>query len=192
MIAFVRGRVAGRGAGWVEVDVGGLGLQVLMSGKALTGLPGTGSEVTIPTLLVVREDAMQLYGFADTDERTAFASLTGVAGVGPRIALAILSGLRPAELAAALEREDVSALTRVPGVGRKTAQRLVLELRGKLAGEAPVAGAPSGPPAVAEAHAALVALGYLPTEAATALAAVDPKGQDAAQLVRAALRQLAR
>ena len=190
MIAFLRGAVAARGAGWVEMDVGGVGFHVLVSGHAAAGLPAAGVEVQLPTVLVVREDGMQLFGFRDEEERSAFASLITVAGIGPRIALAILTSLRPAALAAALEREDLTALTRVPGVGRKTAQRLVLELRGKLAGGGPSPDVPAGPPAVAEAHAALVALGYAAADAQSALATLDPAGQDAAQLVRAALRRL--
>lgn len=192
MISFLRGEVAARGAGWVEIDVGGVGFHVLVSGHAAQGLPPPGADVTLPTVLVVREDGFQLFGFRDQEERAAFSSLLGVAGIGPRMALSILTKLSPAQLAAALEQEDLTALTRVPGVGRKTAQRLVLELRGKLAADAPATVEPATPPAVAEAQAALLALGYTAAEAQAALASADAQETDVAQLVRTALRQLGR
>lgn len=192
MISFLRGEVAARGAGWVEIDVGGVGFHVLVSGHAAQGLPAPGARVLLPTVLVVREDGFQLFGFRDEEERAAFSSLMGVAGIGPRLALAILTKMRPAQLAAALEREDLAALTRVPGVGRKTAQRLVLELRGKLAGDAPETAEPAPTPAIAEAQAALVALGYSSADAQAAMASVDAQETDVAQLVRTALRQLRR
>ncbi len=190
MISFLRGRLAARGAGWVELDVGGVGFRLLVSGHALRALPAPGGEVTLPTMLVVREDAFLLFGFRDDDERAAFESLIAVAGIGPRTALAVLSQFHPQELAQALANEDVTALTRVPGVGRKTAQRLVLELRGQLAtdGAAQLASAPSG--AAAEAQAALMALGYGASEAASAVAAAADPAADSAGLVRLALRQL--
>ncbi len=193
MISFVRGRVVARGAGWAEIDVAGFGLRLLMPEPAVQSLPSPGTEATIPTHLVLREDGVELLGFRDLAEREAFTALQGVAGIGPRTALALLSHFTPQALAQAVEGEDVTALTRVPGIGRKTAQRLILERKGKLpSGD----GRPAAPPpesgAHADARAALVALGYTPEDAAAALAALAEPSSDTAELVRAALRQLSR
>jgi Holliday junction DNA helicase RuvA len=192
VIAFLRGRVAGRGPGWAELDVGGIGFRLALSAHAGSALPPPGAEATVPTALVVREDGVALYGFRDEAERAAFLALTAVATVGPKTALAVLSVLTPEQLAAAVEAEDAEALVRVPGIGRKTAQRLILELKGRLQA------APAAPPrgaadpaaaAEAEARAALVALGYSPAEAAAAVEAVRGRATDAGELVRAALRE---
>lgn len=197
MIAFLRGEVAARGAGWVEIDVGGIGFHLTISAHAAAALPPPGAPVRLTTALDVREDAVTLFGFRDEAERDAFAALDSVAGVGAKLAVAVLSTFTPEALARALGAEDVGALCTVPGVGRKTAQRLILELKDRLGlpgaggggGGAPAGRPPSGPEE--EAHAALVALGYSAPQAATALAAVrlDSAG-DAPALVRAALREL--
>ncbi len=194
LISFLRGRLAASGDDWVEVDVGGIGFRAAASAHTLAQLPPLGSEVRLPTVLTVREDGVALFAFGDDGERQAFRALAGVTGVGGRTALAVLSVLRPAALAAAVEAEDLAQLTRVPGVGRKTAQRLVLELKGRLpaAAGAPADGrSPSASPAEGEARAALVALGYSEPEAAAAIAAVCGEGGDTERLVRAALRRLA-
>ncbi len=192
MIAFLRGQVAARGTSWAEVDVGGIGFHLLLSGQAAAALPAPGEPVQVLTSLVLREDGATLFGFRDEAEREAFAALTAVGGVGPKLALSVLSSFTPAALSRILELEDVAALCRVSGVGRKTAQRLILELRGRLAAADGAAAAVEDPDGLqAEARAALVALGYQPSEAAAAVMTAGGDGAaDAASLVRAALRAL--
>ncbi len=191
MIAFLCGQVAARGGSWVDVDVGGIGFHLLVSGHAAAAMPAPGAPVRLLTSLVLREDGATLFGFCDEAERDAFGALTGVTGVGPKLALAVLSALTPAALSRTLEAEDVAALCRVSGVGRKTAQRLILELRGQLAPAVDAALADSGGDGPqAEARAALVALGYAPADAASAVLSASSPGADAASLVRAALRGL--
>ena len=193
MIAFLRGRVSSRGAGWAELDVGGIGFRLTLSAHASAALPAPGEAATVPTALVVREDGAALYGFVDEGERAAFTALTAVATIGPKTAVAVLSHLTPQALGRAVEAEDLAALTRVPGIGRKTAQRLVLELKDRLSGSEGLGGpasaaAPAG--AEGEARAALVSLGYSAAEAAAAVDAVRGEAGDPGTLVRAALREL--
>lgn len=197
MIAFLRGEVAARGAGWVEVDVGGIGFHLTISSQAASALPAPGESVRLPTALAVREDGATLFGFRDEAERAAFAALNSVAGVGAKLAIAVLSRLNPESLARALAAEDVSALCAVPGVGRKTAQRLILELKDRFAPGLPGGAGEGAPPegvgsaAEEEARAALLTLGYSGAEALAALAAVRAAAPaEAASLVRAALREL--
>lgn len=193
MIAFLRGRVAARGPGWAEIDVGGIGFRLTLSSLGSAALPPPGEPATVPTALVIREDGAALFGFRDEAERTAFAALTSVATIGPRTAIAVLSVLTPQALGRAVEAEDIAVLTRVPGIGRKTAQRLVLELKDRFSG-ADDSGGPDRITALAspesEARAALVALGYSGTEAAAALEAVHGEAADSGAMVRAALREL--
>lgn len=194
MIAFLRGRVAGRGPGWTELDVGGIGFRLTLSDHGSAALPPPGEEATVPTALVVREDGAELFGFRDDAERASFRALTAVATIGPKTAIAVLSILTPSLLAQAVEAEDLAALTRVPGIGRKTAQRLVLELKGRLtsaeaAPAGPATGRVHGPEG--EARAALLSLGYSAAEAAAAIDAARGEAQDTGALVRAALRRLA-
>lgn len=190
MISFLRGAVAGRGAGWVELDVGGIGFHLAISAQLEAVLPAVGAPLRVPTHLSVREDGVALFGFRDQAEREAFGALTGVAGVGPKLALAVLSRFPPDALASLLAAQDASALCTVPGIGKKTAQRLLLELQGALAGGAatPAAVPAAGPEA--EAAAALISLGYTQAQAGEALAALGPSPGDAAALLRAALRHL--
>jgi Holliday junction DNA helicase RuvA len=141
MIATVRGRLALVDRERAVIEVGGLGLEVLASGRTLGGLsPHLGDEVSLHTYLHVREDALQLFGFRDPGERTFFLWLTGVSGVGPKVALAVLSGYPVAELELAVARDDVKKFESIPGIGKKLAQRLVHELKDKV-GELPPAGA---------------------------------------------------
>jgi Holliday junction DNA helicase RuvA len=188
VIAFVRGRLVRTGPDWVEVDAQGLGFRVGVTSRAAAALPPPGGEVCLPTLLLWREDGPSLLGFVDEAEREACRALLGVAGIGARTAVALLSALTPEALAQAVAAEDAAVLTRVPGVGPKTARRLVVELKGRLV---PRAVAEAEAP-VAEAQQALEALGYSAEEAARALAQVRTVGGEAADLVRAALRVLAR
>jgi len=177
----------------VVLDVAGIGYRVHVPASLLADLePGTAT-VTLHTQLVVRENEWLLVGAADVDAIALFCQLTGVSGVGPRAALALLSVLEPAALRQAIVDEDVLALVRAPGVGRKTAERIVLELRGRVeAGER--SGLPAGPLAGAQGEAleALMALGYSRGEARRALGAERvPHDADVETLVLAALRALA-
>jgi Holliday junction DNA helicase RuvA len=196
VIGFLRGRLADRRPPHLVVDVGGVGYELEAPMSTFYALPGTGAEVQLLTHLVVREDAHVLFGFATERERSLFRELIKVSGVGPRIALAILSGVTVDEFHRCVEAQDVARLVTVPGIGRKTAERLVIEMRDRLKvlpgasfvpGATPVAGAG----AQAEAYAALVALGYKPVEVTRLLQKVDPAVTTTEELIRHALRAVA-
>ncbi|MEO8106295.1 MAG: Holliday junction branch migration protein RuvA [Actinomycetes bacterium] len=204
MIATVRGRVIDLGIAMCVIEVGGLGIAVQCSPQTASALR-RGDEATVHTSLVVREDSLTLYGFADADERGVFEVLQTVSGVGPRLAQAMLATLRPDTLRQIVASEDIAALTQVPGVGKKGAQRLVLELKDKLGapstGSTSAAGAASGASAVAgswqgQVHAALVGLGWSARDADAAVTAVAQEfGDDAstteiALLLRSALQSM--
>jgi Holliday junction DNA helicase RuvA len=186
VIARLRGKPVGRGPDGLVLDVGGVGYLVQATPRALARARGSG-EVTIDTFLHVREDVLQLYGFADAAERRLFEQLLGVSGVGPKVALAIVSGSTPEELRRAIAREDLARFEAIPGVGRKTAQRVVLELKGSLAGDAD---AEAGADGHLVARDALVELGYTVADAETALADIDDE-LPPEERVRLALRQAA-
>ena len=190
MIARVRGEVLERHDGAVVVDVGGVGYLVHVPGS--TVLPAPGGVVDLRTVLHVREDAHTLYGFATAEERDLFELLRSANGVGPRLALAILSALRPAALRTALADGDLAALTAVPGVGRKLAERLVLELGDRVApADVGAAAAATEAGATAEVRAALAGFGFTTAEIARAVRGLGPsEGEDAAALLRRALRLL--
>ena len=190
MIHRLRGQLVEKDMEGVVMDVGGVGYRASTSASTLRALPPVGEECVLHTRMVVREDAMLLFGFADRGERVAFDSLMAVSKVGPKLALAILSALSPQEVAESVGRGDVVKLTSVPGLGRKTAERLVLELRGKslAAFDPDILGGNTGGPYV-EAREALAALGYSIEEAEKALKDVPP--QDSAQrYVKEALRRI--
>jgi holliday junction DNA helicase RuvA len=194
MIASLRGRMVEALPDGAVIEVGGVGYRVFLTPKALAGLPRDG-EVLVHTVTYVREDTLALYGFVTVDERRAFEQLLTATGVGPKLALAVLSVHSPDALRRAVSAGDADALTLVPGVGRKGAARLVLELRGRLGGgdgdpEPPVEVA--GRPAYAEVREALGALGYGPAEIKAALAALPPDAgaQATEELLRLALRGL--
>ena len=158
-------------------------------------LPPVGEEVRLLTHLVVREDAHVLYAFGTEEERRLFRSLIKVSGVGPKIALALLSGISVAAFAECVQREDIAALTRIPGVGRKTAERLIVEMRDRLAAPPPgggIAAVAAGTSAESEAYGALVALGYRPAEATRLLKAAGPGTHSTEELIRRALQGAAR
>ena len=195
MIGSLRGRIASKSPPQLTVEVGGLGYELEAPMSTFFHLPAVGEEVRLLTHLVVREDAHVLYGFATEEERRLFRSLIKVSGVGPKIALALLSGLSVAAFAECVVREDVSALTRVPGVGRKTAERLIVEMRDRLAAPGTTADAVAPAPAASaesEAYGALVALGYRPAEATRLLKAVGPGTHSTEELIRRALQGAAR
>ncbi len=190
MIQRLRGQLVEKDAEGVVLDVAGVGYRASASASSLRALPPIGEDCVLHTRMVVREDAMLLFGFADRGERAAFDSLTAVSKVGPKLALAILSAMNPQEVAEAVGRGDVVKLASVPGLGRKTAERLVLELRGKnLASLDPgIYGGDVGGPYV-EAREGLTALGYSLEEAEHALKQVPP--QDTVQrYMKEALRRM--
>lgn len=188
MIARLRGTPVARDATGLVLDVGGVGYYLHSTPAALRRAEGA-EEVTLETHLHVRADALQLYGFAERGERELFEQLLSVSGVGPKVALAIVSGYTPAELRKAIVREDAALFQTIPGIGKKTAQRVVLELKEKIAPLAAVAEAPhlgAGDGHVV-ARDALVELGYSLAEAEQRLAEVDPE-LPPAERVRQALR----
>jgi holliday junction DNA helicase RuvA len=174
VIARLRGRAVSRTPEGLVLDVGGVGY-LLAATPAVLREAEAGAEVTVSTYLHVREDALQLYGFADADERELFVQLLGVNGVGPKVALAIVSGSAPAELRRAIVREDAARFQAIPGIGKKTAERIVLELKEKLAASADALAARGDAAATPDlvARDALVGLGYSVAEAEQALAVVD-------------------
>src|ERR671936_215781 len=174
MIASLRGKPVARTAEGLVLDVGGVGYLVHATPRALARADGP-AEVTLPTYLAVREDALQLYGFADADERELFVHLLAVNGIGPKGALAVVSGSPAPELRRAIALGDAARFQAIPGIGKKTAERIVLELKEKLADEPiPISSASGTSPHVI-ARDALVELGYTIAEAEQALADVDPE-----------------
>jgi Holliday junction DNA helicase RuvA len=198
MIARLTGKLAETSADHVVIDVQGVGYQVLASGRTLDALGPVGGDVMLLTELQVREDGWTLFGFGSAGERESFRALTSVQGVGGRVALAILSVLDPAELAAAVSRSDKAMVSRANGVGPKLAQRIVNELAGKLGSPALAGALGSAAPrggAAADALSALANLGFKPAEASAAVAAAaDELGAEASldALVRLALRKAAK
>lgn len=187
MISRLRGVPVGRTVDGLVLDVGGVGYLVNATPSALRRA-GSSSEVTVETYLHVREDALQLYGFADAAERSLFVQLLGVSGIGPKVALAVVSSASPEELLRAIALRDSARFQAIPGIGKKTAERIVLELEGSL-GE-PAVSVGGNAPQELVARDALVELGYTVVEAEQALAGVDPE-LPAEERVREALRSAA-
>ncbi|HEY7486534.1 MAG TPA: Holliday junction branch migration protein RuvA [Streptosporangiaceae bacterium] len=199
MIAFVSGQVTSAGPDGAVVDVGGVGLSVHCTPATLASLR-VGDRAHVPTSLVVREDSLTLYGFADEDERSVFELLQTASGVGPRLALAMLAVHPPNALRRAVATEDLSALTQVPGIGKKGAQRIILELKDRLVGPVdettgPAVAAAAAAPWRAQVQIGLVNLGWSAKDAEAAVDAVADEldGQDpldVATLLKAALKKL--
>lgn len=189
MIGRLRGMLVAKHAESVVLDVGGIGYEIAVTPRGLIELPGIGEEAVVHTHLHVREDQLALFGFPEGDQRDLFRLLLGVSGVGPKVALAILGTMSPDELRRAVVTEDADALTLVPGIGKRSAQKLMLELRPKL--DLPDTDLPSSGNAVAEVREALEGLGYQAAEIREALRDVS---SDAAveDMLRAALQQLGR
>jgi Holliday junction DNA helicase RuvA len=200
MIGSLRGRLVAKAPPQALIEVAGVGYEVEAPMSTFYTLPPVGSELTVLTHFVVREDAQTLYAFATEPERALFRSLLKVSGVGPRIALAILSGVSVDAFAQCVQAQDVAALTKIPGVGRKTAERLIVEMRDRIGAEGAAGGLslPGAAGAAAagvegEAFAALVALGYKPVEATRLLRAVEPGATTTTEdLIRRALQCAAR
>jgi Holliday junction DNA helicase RuvA len=188
VISFLDGEVTEKAGGRVVLSVAGVGYEVLVPASTLSKLPAVGRSARVFTRLQVRDDAMLLYGFASQDERALFDLLVTVTGVGPKVALSFLSVLSPDALRRAVATGDVAALTITPGVGKKVAQRVVLDLRDKLGGE----GVPVEGP-LAEVREALLGLGLTPQEASEATAGLTAEGErPVEELLREALRRLGR
>lgn len=199
MIGFLRGRLTAKHPPQLLIDVGGVGYEVEAPMSTFYGLPATGTDISLFTHLVVREDAHVLFAFGTERERRLFRELIKVSNVGPKLALALLSGMSVDNFLLCIEAQDADTLVRIPGVGRKTAERLLIEMRDRiknlsgLAGALPVAegSLASVNGAQAEAFSALVALGYKPAEVTRLLKAVDPAAQTTEELIRGALQAAA-
>jgi Holliday junction DNA helicase RuvA len=201
VIAFVRGRVAALSLTSVVLEVGGVGLELQCTPDTISTLR-TGAEATLPTSMVVREDSLTLFGFADEDEKQMFELVQTASGVGPKLAQAMLACHSPETLRRAVSSDDVKTLTIVPGIGQKGAQRIILELRDRIGLPSAVATSSSRAAVVtpawqAQVHAGLVGLGWSTKEAELAIDVVAPEAEtvpepDVATLLRAALRALSK
>ena len=192
MIALLQGTIAAAGKDSVILQVGGVGFRVHVPQPLLTSLTGTGQEITLHTHLHVRETELALYGSTSEEEMALFRLLLGVSGIGPKVALSVLSSLPPDRLRAALAQEDVTTLARVPGIGPKSAQRMVLDLKDKVAADIPVgATRPVITEADADLIAALTTLGYSVAEAQEAISALPPESLPLEERVRLALAYFA-
>ena len=198
MIGFLRGRLMAKHPPGLVIDVGGVGYEIEAPMSTFYGLAAVGTDIHLFTHLVVREDAHILFGFGTERERRLFRELLKVSNVGPKLALSLLSGMSVDNFLVCIEAQDADMLVRIPGVGRKTAERLLIEMRdriknlGQLPGVTSSAGAlepPGG--AQAEAFSALIALGYKPAEVTRLLKAVDPAAQTIEDIIRGALQAAA-
>ncbi len=199
MYAFIEGKVCEKNAGELILLAGGVGYQINCSMNTLAAAPALGETMRCYTYLSVREDAMELFGFASREEKRMFLSLTGVSGVGPKMALALLGSMPLKELNLAILLGDVTALSRAPGIGKKTAQRIALELKDKVSQEDVSAVSVGGAvpvqsmaaDCVTEALEALQALGYTPAEARNAVQSVRDQSDKTDELIKLALRSMA-
>ncbi|MEA4893456.1 MAG: Holliday junction branch migration protein RuvA [Peptococcaceae bacterium] len=197
MIDFVEGLVAEKLPQAVVIKTGGLGLKLFASVQTLSQLPPAGSPVLIYSFMVVKEDEISLYGFSSREEREFFQLLIQVSGVGPKLGLSVLSAYPVERLKQAIVLGDLNSLTGISGIGKKTAQRLILELKDKIGKDIPLAGQAEGAAAAAgdelsEAMSALLALGYTQGEVARAFTKLDTAGLGTEELIKQGLKQLAR
>ena len=199
MYAFIEGKVCEKTSGTLVLLAAGVGWQISCSNNTLQAAPAIGETMRCHTVLSVREDAMELFGFATREEKELFLRLTGISGVGPKTALGLLGAMPLRDLHLAILLGDVTALSRAPGIGKKTAQRIVLELKDKItqadvSAESGTMSAPGSLPAadyVMEAIEALTALGYSAQEATGAVSQVKDRSDKAEELIRLALRNMA-
>jgi Holliday junction DNA helicase RuvA len=197
MIGRLRGEIIAKHPPQVLIDVGGVGYEVEAPMSTFYDLPAVGEAVVLITHLVVREDAQVLYGFLREGDRALFRNLLRVSGVGAKLALAILSGMDAQRFAACVEQEDITALSRLPGIGKKTAQRLVVEMKDRIDGlgggmaaivAGPVTTGGGAADALVDAVSALVALGYRPADANRMARSVATDGASSEEIIRAALK----
>lgn len=197
MYAHIRGILSEKLSDAVVIDASGVGYELSVSANTLASCPQTGEEVKLYAYLSVREDAMELFGFWTREEKKMFLRLIGVSGIGPKTALGVLSALTVRDLSIALVTGDAQALARAPGIGKKTAQRLVLELKDKVENEELTGGSASAPlknivgSGESEAIEALMALGYPASEAAKAVSAVSGQASKTDEILRLALKNMA-
>ena len=193
MIGSLRGKIVYRQAPQVIVECGGVGYEVEAPMSTFLELPGVGEQVFLHTHLVVREDAQALYGFATEREKQLFRTLLKISGVGAKMALAILSGMSVQNFERCVRLEDSATLVKIPGVGKKTAERLIVEMRDKIDKVPGTVTAIPGREAIADARSeamdALVALGYKPAEVSKLLSQIDIRDKSAEDIIRLALRQ---
>lgn len=194
MIGRLKGEIVEKQAPGIVVDCNGVGYEVETPMSTFLELPAEGREVTLLTHLLVREDSQTLYGFATAAEKNLFRALLKISGVGAKMALAILSAMSAGDFQRCVEFEDATTLTKIPGVGKKTAERLIIEMRDRVT-QLPTAAATgkvtvdAGPRQ--EAVDALIALGYKPAEVTKLVTSLDTDGQSAEDIIRSALRQVA-
>ncbi len=196
MIGSLRGRLAFKQAPQIVIECGGIGYEVEMPMSSFLDLPEVGADLFLFTHLLVREDAQILYGFATSDDRSLFRTLLKVNRVGAKMALGVLSAMTANDFRRCVEYEDTATLSKIPGVGRKTAERLIVEMRDRIdktlppaTGSAPVSG---GASARSEAFDALLSLGYKPNEVNKLIGKLDTDNQSAEDIIRQALKQVAK
>nr|WP_027850384.1 Holliday junction branch migration protein RuvA [Marinospirillum insulare] len=203
MIGRLEGKLVEKQPSWIILDIQGVGYEVTLPLSVFAVLPALDETLVLWIHQVIREDANLLYGFARLEDRQLFRELIKVTGIGPKVGIAIMSAMESTSLLQAIQNEDLQALTRIPGIGKKTAERLLIDLRDRLKAWQPQqmakleleAGVEAELPAVnprAEAESALVALGYKLTEASKAIAAIASEGMDTQDLIRAALKGMAK
>jgi len=191
MIGFLRGKLQAKYAAEILLDVGGVGYEVHLPMSTFSELPAPGQEVALYTHLIVREDAQTLFGFASEQERALFRSLIRISGIGARLAVTILSGISVSDFVETVRVEDTGRLVKLPGIGKKTAERLIVEMRDKLGkSDSPMSTAPRSGSSTprSEAHSALLALGYKNVEVNRLLDKVDTQDRSAADIIRDALK----
>ncbi len=196
MLSHIKGILTEKTPSLAVIEAGGVGFEINVSPSTLSALPETGREATLYTYMSVREDAMELFGFVTRDEKRMFMKLISVSGIGPKTALGILGVISPADLSVAIVTGDASRLAKAPGIGKKTAQRLILELKEKVS-ESDLISSPGAPvfvpkaqSAQSEAIEALMALGYTSSEAAGAVGRTDPSLTNVNDIIMQALRSL--
>jgi len=195
MFAYIKGRLEEIHSKKVVIDVGGIGYEIIVPSSLISKLPEKGNLVKLYTYFNVREDAQELYGFYEREDKSIFEKLVTVSGIGPKVALALLSTLSASQLALAIVTGDIKTLCTAPGVGRKTAQRIVLELKEKIEQEEMIQQSETEISNIArddshEVIQALIALGYRPSEAREAFASIEDKNQDISTLIRLSLKAL--
>lgn len=188
MIAFLVGKVAVKAEGYALLEVSGVGYRLNMSTSSIAALPAVGDEVLVYTHMHVREDEISLFGFESEAEQSTFERLITVSGIGPKVALSVLSSMSAQAVAAAVAAEDVAALSAVPGIGKKTAQRMILDLKGKLSGMGSTPDATAG--SLSEATQALLGMGISSAEAEAALKGYQGESADVEALIKHALKRI--
>jgi holliday junction DNA helicase RuvA len=191
MIGKLTGTLIEKNPPQILIDCHGVGYEVDVPMSTFYNLPALGEKISLLTHFVVREDAQLLYGFGSASEREAFRQLVKISGIGPRTALSVLSGLSVAELAQAVTAQEAGRIVKVPGIGKKTAERLLLELKGKLGADLPLSGGAAVGDAASDIQQALMALGYSEKDAAAALKAL-PAGVGVSEGIKLALKALAK